>query len=1097
MTSLDSIVSIINGYLYAKDTDRVFTYIEFIKMFGYENDTNTFITVYKDYVTRWAAIKKQSINISDDDFVMTKMVDILKSITLDYSSYEQQDFIAHIDLSNKSHIKALSALFSRKIRQITEFYRKKRNESVTVIRKNSMKGSKKSIEQIVYEKIFDFVFSNRNIFPSYKNIKRDLMVSVENYVDTYSQYFDIPRHKEFTDKSRAEMLSANMNDVDYRVYLEIELVISQILFSGNVYLQEIPLVAQVGVDLSQSCVGDMLALKNNLMANTQVNQVDLNEQVALKRKLYEKFLGCDLWYMYVDLQGNITMDVLCKAKNPTGNLLNCGTADTATIQSSELKLLSQIGLFFKPEKTSILKVNAKDYTWTVDTDVIQNDTMYVFPDPNRYGDIGNNKSAYYPLLMQYKFNYDIRNLSSGEAVNDPIKMITDQGWYSYYSKQDDDFKTIDNKNYEYIFTWLCNRGYISNYQQDIWGNHFGILKGCEIKYKYDQKGNKVGVDTIILQENHNNSELKDVDTGQEIEGQALLLNGGYFEDPFHKGEIKTVYEINPEKNIQKYGLKDATAFYKDKAELLPFRVNKTSRRLQSNENITEIIYVRDFANNKSNKLLQRSVRRQITVDELKLAGDNWKKYYVAYKKPVKKWVFKSPQYEIGRQDKVVPFPFQKKMKLTDTYRWSGISIKNEKFFYPDTHNFINYGTFERNIRYNNETAYVDNFGKTNLSYQTDKSFDEIITDILLSFATQDVYTNKEVNVKRVNTPFQQMQKKSGQFYIKTVGNIYDKPKKVQEVFDWVNWEAKGSIYSFSLVKNTLIVQSDTCISFIPYTYDGYNITSTLGLKQQFVINKPANSDTQMLFVEHKNLIYVLQISVVKGSKKMWLKPIIYSFNPSEYTMKQVLNAYDVMYKELFQSKKLDKERQFSSFVTLKDSYAKNYDNYAAYKAFIEGSETYANEYEKFRDFQIPYSNVLNPVQDVVFSYNSSLGLFLISYCYIDSNSTPYIFEHKFKLDTMQYFCGSLVSSVYTIKKVVDANDNIVDVNYRYNDRLTSPTKMVTFPQTSNVGSIFTLATSGSYINGKAPVYVQPQGDNEDEENWQIDWVTPPNSQDSE
>jgi hypothetical protein len=88
MTSLDSIVSIINGYLYAKDTDRVFTYIEFIKMFGYENDTNTFITIYKDYVTRWAAIKKQSINISDDDFVMTKMVDILKSITLDYSSYE-------------------------------------------------------------------------------------------------------------------------------------------------------------------------------------------------------------------------------------------------------------------------------------------------------------------------------------------------------------------------------------------------------------------------------------------------------------------------------------------------------------------------------------------------------------------------------------------------------------------------------------------------------------------------------------------------------------------------------------------------------------------------------------------------------------------------------------------------------------------------------------------------------------------------------------------------------------------------------------------------------------------------------------------------
>jgi hypothetical protein len=67
------------------------------------------------------------------------------------------------------------------------------------------------------------------------------------------------------------MLSANMNDVDYRVYIEIQLVISEILFSGNVYLEEIPLVAQVGADLSQNCVGDMLALKNQLIANTTVN----------------------------------------------------------------------------------------------------------------------------------------------------------------------------------------------------------------------------------------------------------------------------------------------------------------------------------------------------------------------------------------------------------------------------------------------------------------------------------------------------------------------------------------------------------------------------------------------------------------------------------------------------------------------------------------------------------------------------------------------------------------------------------------------------------------------------------------------------------
>ena len=73
------------------------------------------------------------------------MIEILKSITLDYSSYEEQDFIANIDLTNKEHLKALLAIYSRKIRQITEFYRKKRNESVLIVNKNSFKGAAKSV----------------------------------------------------------------------------------------------------------------------------------------------------------------------------------------------------------------------------------------------------------------------------------------------------------------------------------------------------------------------------------------------------------------------------------------------------------------------------------------------------------------------------------------------------------------------------------------------------------------------------------------------------------------------------------------------------------------------------------------------------------------------------------------------------------------------------------------------------------------------------------------------------------------------------------------------------------------------------------------
>ena len=86
---LTEIPSIINGYNNAKDKERVFTYIEFVKQFGYDNDTNIFISAYKDYVTQWGIVKKDSITLSDEEFVMKKMIDVLKSITLDYSSYEE------------------------------------------------------------------------------------------------------------------------------------------------------------------------------------------------------------------------------------------------------------------------------------------------------------------------------------------------------------------------------------------------------------------------------------------------------------------------------------------------------------------------------------------------------------------------------------------------------------------------------------------------------------------------------------------------------------------------------------------------------------------------------------------------------------------------------------------------------------------------------------------------------------------------------------------------------------------------------------------------------------------------------------------------
>lgn len=524
---LKNIYSIINDKHDAKDFERAFTFIEFIKEFGYDNSTVSFINDYKTYLSLWTNKKESEKSKSDVEFIRENLIDTLKSIVLTYSSYEEQDFIANIDWNNEMHRKAIVPFFAEKIKSICDFYKSKRQEAHLIINKNKFKGSKLSLEQIIYDKIIDFYFENKNLKPQIAELQNNLSISIEQFVDVYSDYFDIPRDRKPSEKSRQEFITANMNTPSYEDYVQVSQVISDLLFSGEVYLEEIPLVAQVGLDLSQRCAGDAATLRDVLLNNATINLISLNDQIALKRKLYEKYLGCDLYYIYCDTKDTVYLDLLTKAENPSGNLLNCGTADTAVTESEKLKLLSHIGLFFKPDKTGILKVNADNYKWEVDKSKLEDETFYVFPDPNKCGDIGNNKSSVYPLVFEYKLDSYIKNLSSGFAKDEPLAYLSSTTWNTYFTAQDRDYIHEKNVTYDYSFTSLANQGVISNYQRDIYGNEFALFKD----YYEDEDGNIHVSSKFKLPEVSyiagGNKEEK-----EKLTGRFLMLNGGYYQDPY-------------------------------------------------------------------------------------------------------------------------------------------------------------------------------------------------------------------------------------------------------------------------------------------------------------------------------------------------------------------------------------------------------------------------------------------------------------------------------------------------------------------------------------------------------------------------------------
>jgi hypothetical protein len=85
--------------------------------------------------------------------------------------------------------------------------------------------------------------------------------------------------------------------------------------------------------------------------------------------------------------------------------------------------------------------------------------------------------------------------------------------------------------------------------------------------------------------------------------------------------------------------------------------------------------------------------------------------------------------------------------------------------------------------------------------------------------------------------------------------------------------------------------------------------------------------------------------------------------------------------------------------------------------------------ENFLDFEIPQYDD-NGYGELGFTYNSALGTYLITYVLTDGNGTPYLYEHKFKMTSLEVFESSLSTNIYTLKELKDG-----DVYWTYNSNL--------------------------------------------------------------
>lgn len=478
-----------------------FSFFNFLKNVNANLSPLQLNDLYVDYIKQWS-LKKNNTLEESNNVIQERYLSLLKDITLKYSTLDEKRFLSNIDFNDPCDLDIIIPFYSKKIREVCDFYSQKREKLKFKIEKNKIKGIPTSLEKSVYETITDVIFSDVLEVGTYqklvdeKELLRDLNIEVEELYDLYTSYLDNNPNESYTTydvktELRKRLFSANLNAIDADIFINFDQAITNQLFENvRVFLTELGRIFTINYDLNSvnlNCKPDEKLY--DLVSN---NKPKAERLVTLKGDLIKKYIGCDFYYITTGSTiTDVTSSILFKADNPSGNLLNRHFPTTATIEEeSDLQSCRRIGLFFTPEKNSILYYSVPDKKYKIDESKLEANKLYIFPDPDRYGNtIGLSRvfDTEYPLIHIADYTRSVKNESCVSVEGDINSNPFSQDFYAYFSKnQLHNNLTTNEEGLKTNFSKLYDLGVLVKWGTDIYGNQYGLFKNKSKKNLVDK-----------------------------------------------------------------------------------------------------------------------------------------------------------------------------------------------------------------------------------------------------------------------------------------------------------------------------------------------------------------------------------------------------------------------------------------------------------------------------------------------------------------------------------------------------------------------------------------------------------------------------------
>lgn len=492
--------SIVNSDEYDRDTARdnktPFSFLDFIKYTRTEYAPEKYSILYSTYLKKWYSQRGIS-DVEQKEQYNEYYRQFIQEVIIKYTTETEKQFLRKIDYNDPLDLDVAIPFYANKLTEVAAFYKTKREEGKYVIERNKVKGSVTGIERSIFDNIYNYVVNSEDVLlslgQSLSSIVKDFDINIQEYVDVYGDYFDLDRNSSDEDGVRQEMYENNLFDIDPDFYFDPE---AYKVLLGNSFIKgigdfKITPPAFTEAELLSICNPED-SIVDELNSEFTVGGLTLAQVYELKRQFIAKYVSSDFYFLNTT-QTPATSGLLFSADSPTNNLLNLQTADIAAVQSNEQKLLRDVGLFFKPDTFGIFKLNGGKASFTVDEEQIESNKIYVFPDPEIYGNVGVNSQESYPYIHTFDFRDNIRNVSSGVATGDPKitnKSLTFEP-YSVKQRELQELADLNELGYKLNFSDLYNKGSIRKLGYDSFGNEYALFKAEKLAERVNVKSDSV------------------------------------------------------------------------------------------------------------------------------------------------------------------------------------------------------------------------------------------------------------------------------------------------------------------------------------------------------------------------------------------------------------------------------------------------------------------------------------------------------------------------------------------------------------------------------------------------------------------------------